>query len=118
MIGIGREPELNFQIDGGKFMKKWFVLALIACVAVAVQAGEGKKKGEGKGKGTGEVTKEKFVAQQKKMAEKKGIEFDQAKVEARFDKMDKNKDGKLSADEKPQPKGKGKDKGKGKKNAE
>lgn len=100
-------------------MKKWFVLALIACVAVGVQAGEGKKKGEGKGK---VVTKEQFVAQQKKMAEKKGVEFDLAKAEARFKKLDKNKDGKLTADEKPQrgkkgKKGEGKEKGK-KKSAE
>lgn len=95
-------------------MKKWFVLALIVCVAAAVQAGEeGKKKGEGKGK---DVTKEKFVANAKKQAEKKGTEFDQAKVEARFDKMDKNGDGVLSADEKG--KGKGKGKGKKKKDAE
>ncbi|VGO16563.1 hypothetical protein PDESU_05154 [Pontiella desulfatans] len=82
-------------------MKKWFVLALIACVAVAVQAGEGKKKDGDAKQGGKDVTKEQFVAQQKKMAEKKGTEFDQAKAEAKFDKMDKNKDGKLSADEKP-----------------
>ena len=104
-------------------MKKWFVLALIACVAVAVQAGEGKKKGQEKGQGK-DISKEKYIANQKKMAEKKGIEFDQAKVEKHFDRMDANKDGKLSPDEKPQrgKKGKGKDdkKGKetGKKNAE
>ena len=80
-------------------MKKWFVLALIVCVAAAVQAGEGegKKKGEGKGK---DVTKEQFVANAKKQAEKKGAEFDQAKVDARFAKKDKNGDGVLSADEK------------------
>ncbi|VGO20725.1 EF-hand domain-containing protein [Pontiella sulfatireligans] len=89
-------------------MKKWFVLAMIVCAAVAVQAGEGKKKGADKGKAPGkDVTKEQFCAQQKKMAEKKGSEFDQAKVEAKFAKLDKNKDGKLSADEKPS-KGKGK----------
>lgn len=90
-------------------MKKWFVLALIACVAVGVQAGEGESKKKGKGEGK-TVTKEKFIANQKKMAEKKGTEFDQAKSEARFDKMDKNQDGKLTADEKPQKKGKGKGK--------
>jgi hypothetical protein len=91
-------------------MKKWFVLALIACMAVGVQAGEGadKKKGEGK-----PVSKEQFVAQQKKMAEKKGTEYDQAKAEAKFDKMDKNQDGKLTADEKPKKKGKKGKKGKG-----
>lgn len=80
-------------------MKKWFVLALIVCVAGFVQAGEkSDKKGADKGKDT---SKEQFVASQKKMAEKKGNEFDQAKAEARFDKMDKNKDGVLTADEKP-----------------
>ncbi|WP_372806635.1 hypothetical protein [Pontiella sp.] len=81
-------------------MKKWLVMAMIACVAVAVQAGEGEKKGKGESKPK-DVTKAQFVAQQKKMAEKKGTEFDQAAVEAKFDKMDKNKDGKLTADEKP-----------------
>ena len=87
-------------------MKKLFILALIVAVAGMAQAGEeGKKKGEGK-----DVTKEQFVAQQKKMAEKKGTEYDQAKADARFDKMDKNKDGKLSADEKGKGKGKGKKK--------
>ncbi|MDF7825622.1 hypothetical protein P4B35_16465 [Pontiellaceae bacterium B12227] len=94
-------------------MKKWFVLALIACVAVGVQAGEGEKKGKGKGESK-PVTKEMFVAQQKKMAEKKGTEFDQAKSEAKFDKLDKNKDGTLTADEKPQKKGKKGKKGEGK----
>ena len=96
-------------------MKKGYVLALIACVAIGVQAGDAAKKGNGKGK---PVSKEKYVAQQKKMADKKGIEFEQAKIERKFNKLDKNKDGKLSADEKPQAKGKkskGKSKGKGEK---
>jgi hypothetical protein len=86
-------------------MKKWFVLALIVCVAAAVQAGEGEGKKKGKGQGK-ELTKEEYVAQQKKMSEKKGTEFDQAKVESRFDKMDKNDDGKLTPDEKGKGKGK------------
>jgi hypothetical protein len=90
-------------------MKKWFVLALIICVAGAVQAGEGEEAKK-KGKGGRDVSKEQFVAQQKKMAEKKGTEFDQAKAESKFDKADKNADGKLTADEKS--KGKGKKKGK------
>ena len=78
-------------------MKKWFVLAMIVCVSVAVQAAdEGKKKGKG-----GDVSKEKYIAQQQKMAEKKGAEFDKAKAEAKFAKLDKNSDGMLSADEKP-----------------
>ena len=93
-------------------MNKWFVMALIVCVSAAVQAGDGKKKGEGKGGGK-DVSKEQFVAQQQKMAEKKGTEFDKAKAEAKFDKADKNKDGKLSADEKSHGKKK-----KGKKAAE
>ena len=80
-------------------MKKWFVLALIVCFSGAVQAGEeGKKKDADKGKGK-DVTKEQFVANQEKMAEKKGTEFNQAKAEAAFDKRDKNKDGVLSGDE-------------------
>ena len=66
------------------------------------------KKGEGK---HAEVTKEQFVARQKAMAEKKGMEFDQAAAEAKFDKLDKNSDGKLTGDEKPKKKGKGKKKG-------
>lgn len=83
-------------------MKKWFVLALIACVAIGVQAAEGDAKKKGKGKGAAEpVTKEMYVAKMKKNAEKRGTEFDQAKAEAKFDKLDKNKDGKLGADEKP-----------------
>jgi hypothetical protein len=95
-------------------MKKWFVLALIAGVAIGVQAGDGadKKKDDGKGEGK-PVTKEMFVANQKKMAEKKGIEFDQAAAEAKFKKMDKNKDGKLTGDEVPQRKGKGQGQDKG-----
>lgn len=84
-------------------MKKWLAVALFVCVAVAVQAaeGEGKKKGQDKGKG-GDVTKEQFIAQAKKQAETKGTAFDQAKAEEKFNKMDKNKDGVLSADEKAQ----------------
>ena len=68
-------------------MKKWFVLALIACVAVTARAGEGEGK---------------------KTAEKKGVEFDAAKAESRFKKMDKDNDGKLTGEEVPQEKGKGK----------
>jgi len=91
-------------------MNKWFILALIATVAFGVQAGEGegKKKGEGK---HAEVTKAQFVARQKAMAEKKGTEFDPAATEAKFDKLDKNSDGKLTGDELPKKKGK---KGEGK----
>jgi hypothetical protein len=91
-------------------MKKWFVLAMIVAVAGMAQAGEdAKKKGEGKGQGK-DVTKKQYVAQQKKMAEKKGTEFDKAKAEAQFDKKDKNNDGVLTADEKGKKKGKGKGK--------
>ncbi len=82
-------------------MKKWLAVALFVCVAVAVQAGEGKKKGQDKGKG-GDVTKEQFIAQAKKQAETKGGAFDQAKAEEKFNKMDKNQDGVLSAEEREQ----------------
>jgi len=93
-------------------MKKCFVLALIACVAGMVQAGEDAgQKGKGKGK---EITKEQFIEKQKKNAEKKGLEFDQAKAEAQFAKKDKNNDGVLSGDEKSKGKGHDKDKDKGK----
>ena len=94
-------------------MKKWFVLVAVICAAFAVQAeeAEGKKKGEGKEHGK-PVTKEMFMANQKKQAEKKGVEFDQAKAEALFKKKDKNNDGVLTADEKGKKKGKGKDKDK------
>ncbi len=79
-------------------MKKWLFAALVGCVAVAVQAEEGTQKE--KGKKDGSVTKAQYVENQRKMAEKKGQEFDQAKTEARFDKMDTNKDGVLSPEEK------------------
>ena len=96
-------------------MKKWLAVALFACVAVAVQAGEGEGKKKGQG---GDTTKEQYIAQAKKQAETKGTEFDQAKVEAKFDKMDTNKDGVLSGDEKSQGKAKGKDGQKKEKKAE
>lgn len=47
----------------------------------------------------GPITKEQFVEHHKMMAEQNGEEFDQAKVEARFDELDKNKDGVLTPDE-------------------
>ena len=86
-------------------MKTWMTLALILCIGAAVQAEEAKdtKKQEGPKE---PITKEQFMAQQKKRAEKKKTEFDQAKVEAQFKKLDKNGDGKLSAEEKPARKGK------------
>ncbi|NNJ70993.1 MAG: hypothetical protein HKP10_06855, partial [Kiritimatiellales bacterium] len=52
------------------------------------------------GKGGGDVTKEEFVAKQQERLEKQGKEFDKAKIEKRFDRMDANKDGVLTADEK------------------
>lgn len=96
-------------------MKKWFVLALIACVTVGVQAGEGKDNSKAKDKGA-PVTKEQYIANQKKVAKQKGVEFDKAAAEAKFNVKDKNKDGQLTGDEKGKgKKGKGK---KGKKSAE
>jgi Ca2+-binding EF-hand superfamily protein len=73
-------------------MKKWVVLLVAITMVSAVQAGE-------KGKEKGPTTKEQFIAAQQKRAEKAGKEFDQAKVEAQFAKMDKNSDGVLTADE-------------------
>ncbi len=90
-------------------MKKWMILALILCIGAAVQAEETKDKKKQKGPKE-PVTKEQYIAQQKKMAEKKGTEFDQAKVEAQFKKLDKNGDGKLSTKEQPARKGKKKEK--------
>ncbi|MCF7849101.1 MAG: hypothetical protein K9M45_09640 [Kiritimatiellales bacterium] len=74
-------------------MKKWIVLAMIVCVAVCAEAGK-KDKGAAK-----EQTKEQFVEAAKKRAEKGGKTFDQAKTEKSFDKLDKDGDGKLSAEE-------------------
>ncbi len=94
-------------------MKKWLiVVVLIVGMAVCSQAAE-KGKAAAKGKGKGQpLTKEEFVAQRKAGAEKKGIEFDQAKAEAQFDKLDKNQDGVLTPNEMPKKKGKAKGKGK------
>ncbi len=93
-------------------MKKWFILALMVCVAAAVQA-EGKK-GDGSKKGKKELNKEEFCVMQKRMAEKNGKEYNQAAAEQRFEMLDKNKDGKLSASERPSGKNKGKNKDKNK----
>lgn len=85
-------------------MKKWLILAVMAAVAVGVQADEAGKKKKGKGK---PITKEKYVAQQKEAAEKEGKKFNKKKAAKKFDKMDTNGDGKLTGDEKPKKKGKG-----------
>lgn len=72
-------------------MKKWFVLAVMMGVIAGVQAKE--------------MTKEQFVAAQKKRVEALGKEFNQANAEATFEKKDLNKDGVLSDEEqKPAPK--------------
>lgn len=102
-------------------MKKWFVFALVIGVASLVRAqGEGGGPGTGGGPGDGgskggppkvekgkmpprSITKEQFIAFQKRMAERRGTKFDQSAAEARFNKMDKNKDGVLSGDELPRP---------------
>jgi hypothetical protein len=68
-------------------MKKWIALALIVCVAGVAQAA---KKPQ---------TKEEYVAAKKELLEKQGKTFDQAKVEAKFDKQDKDKDGVWSIEE-------------------
>lgn len=70
-------------------MKKWFMVALIACVAVGVQA---KKEFKAQ-------TKAEYVAERKAKAEKKGQDFDKAKWVKKFDGKDANKDGILTAEE-------------------
>jgi len=88
---VGAEAVKN-KPEGYK-MSKWITTALIVCLCEAVQAAEeGEKK-------VRELNKKQFVSAQRRLHEKKGLEFDQAKVEARFDQLDKNGDGKLSADE-------------------
>lgn len=89
-------------------MKKWFALVLVLCIAAAVQAQDEGKKEAAKKKAPANITKAKFVKKQEAMAEKKGVEFDQDAAEAKFDKMDKNKDGILTPDER----GKGRNEGK------
>lgn len=89
-------------------MNKWVVLVVALMMVAGVQAAEEKSKGKGKGP----VTKEKYIANQKKRAEKAGKEFDQAKAEKVFSKLDKNGDGVLTKDEMPPKKGKKKEKGK------
>lgn len=81
-------------------MKMWFVLVLIVCIAGAVRAEEaGEKKEEKKG-----TTKEQYIEYRKKQAAEKGTEFDQAKAEAYFDKIDTDKDGIMSPEEKAKKK--------------
>jgi len=80
-------------------MKKWIAVALIVCVASFVQAAEGKKKG-GKGKGAGKpMNKEQFVAAAEKRMKAAGKEFDKAKVEKMFDKLDTDGDGTVTPEE-------------------
>jgi hypothetical protein len=88
-------------------MKKWFVVALIACLSAAVvtaDEGEGKKKGKGGGK---DWDIERFCQMQEKRAEKTGKPYDRAEAEAKFAKKDKNGDGILTPEER-QGGGKGK----------
>jgi hypothetical protein len=83
-------------------MQKLLLMVLISSLAVAVQAGEDKAgtAGEKKKDSKKGLTLEKYIANQKKSAEKKGKTFDQARVEAKFKKQDKNGDGVLDATEK------------------
>ena len=91
-------------------MKKWIALLLVAGIAVSTAVAEEAEEQAAEAAG---VSKEAYVAERKAAAEKKGAAFDQAKAEAQFDKLDKNQDGVLTADEQPQ-KGKAKAKGKAK----
>ena len=103
-------------------MKKWLVFALILSVAGLAKAqgmgGGGVQGREGGGPRMGEggdmdapprmeeghrppppLTLERFVQHEKRMAEKKGEEFDLAAAEAKFAELDKNQDGVLTPDE-------------------
>ncbi|MDF7807359.1 hypothetical protein P4E94_07915 [Pontiellaceae bacterium B12219] len=92
------------SLIGGWNMKKWLIVALVACVAAGVQATDGKKDSGKKGKDA-PVTKEQFLKQMKARAEKVGKEFDPAKAEAEFKKLDKDADGVLTGAEKKKKKG-------------
>ncbi len=72
-------------------MQKWIIAALVVSVAAFAQA---------KPKDKGPVNLEKYLAQAKKQAEKRGREFDQAKTEKKFKKLDADGDGTLTAEEK------------------
>jgi uncharacterized protein YcfL len=69
-------------------MKKLVVVFVAMLMVAGVQA---KEKGP--------KSKEQYIAAQQKKAANKGVAFDLAKVEAKFAQMDKNGDGKLTADE-------------------
>jgi hypothetical protein len=93
-------------------MKKWFVLLLATCFTVAVHAqsdtaGAGATNKVDKAKGK-PITKAQYIENQKMRAEKAGKDFDQAAAEAKFNELDKNKDGMLTADERGKPKKKAK----------
>lgn len=72
-------------------MKQLMMIVITGLMAVSVQAGE-KEKVKGQ-------TKEKYVVQAKKAAEGKGKTFVQEKCEKYFDKLDANKDGILTKEE-------------------
>jgi Ca2+-binding EF-hand superfamily protein len=83
-------------------MKKWLVVALVACVAAGVQAADGTKEDSAKKKAkNSSISKDQFLKQMKKDVEKVGDVFDPAKAEAEFKKLDKNSDGKLTGKEMP-----------------
>ncbi|MCF7849100.1 MAG: hypothetical protein K9M45_09635 [Kiritimatiellales bacterium] len=89
-------------------MKKWIAVALIVCVAGFVQAAEKKGKGKHAPK---PQTCEQFVAAAQKKAEKDGKDFDKAKCEKMFAKLDADSDGTVTPEErKAGQKGKGKGK--------
>ncbi len=70
-------------------MKKLPFLSMIALIGITASAAD--------------VTKEKFVATKKAQAEKAGKPFDEKTAVARFNKLDLNKDGVLSANEQIPP---------------
>jgi hypothetical protein len=75
-------------------MKKYLIIALLACVPAFVQAEPQKKAPKG---GT---TLEQFEETRKKSAKKNGNKYNEKKTHEIFKKMDVNKDGFATPDEK------------------
>jgi len=75
-------------------MKKYLIIALLACIPAFVQA-EPKKKAP-----KGGTTLEQFVEVRKKSAEKSGNKYNEKKTLEIFKGMDANKDGVADAKEK------------------
>ncbi len=101
-------------------MQKWFMVVLMAVGLSGIAQAQGSEGGSPGTNATEEVaappqgapqaredgrrrppalTRERFMERQKRMTERRGQTFDPAVAEARFDELDKNKDGILTRDE-------------------